>query len=179
MVAWCLWMKILIARHNFTVFLMLFLVWWTGSTLIKYSIREEASFALAGFLAAPLSWSNLNLTMLVFVILPLLLIIFNNNFYLFHFAHEELVFGDFDNISRQYKTAMNVPGLVWIFMSLIEMIKLCHFIRFYMWDTHFKWHTAGKFLFAWAKFRSLPPVTMILHTAILNDTAQHTLILVR
>ena len=70
--------------------------------------------------------------MLVFVILPLLLIIFNNNFYLFHFAHEELVFGDFDNISRQYKTAMNVPGLVWIFMSLIEMIKLCHFIRFYM-----------------------------------------------
>jgi len=40
---------------------------------------------------------------LVFVILPVLLIIFSNNSSLFHFAHEKLKFGDFDNISRQLK----------------------------------------------------------------------------
>lgn len=35
--------------------------------------------------------------MLVFVLLFLLLIIFNNNFYLFGFVYEELVFGEFVN----------------------------------------------------------------------------------
>ena len=86
---------------------------------MNYNIREKAIPASPGFHAASLSWSNLNLEMLVFVILLLPLIIFNNNFYLFHFAQEELVFGDFDNILRQYKATMNVPGLVWIFIPAL------------------------------------------------------------
>ena len=52
----------------------------------------------------------------MFVILPVLLIIFGNNTSLFHFAHEKSEFRDVDNISRQYKTPMHEPGLFWIFL---------------------------------------------------------------